>query len=137
MVCVNVIFTPFPLLNRSISDDNNLFSLSNWPTPSDEVKHAISDMIEEGIWTPVPIPAYSKSGNLILPSEYEARLKGALVRVKVSISHQYLRSNKTDNYFADIREIWVLKNPPRVVASPGKRKLKDDMKDANKRRKKE
>lgn len=131
MLCYSVYVLTF------FADGVNLFSLSNWPAPSDDIKRAISDMVEEGVWTPVPIPAYSKAGNLILPAEYEARLKGALVRAKVSISHQYLRSNKTDNYFANIREMWVLKNPTRVMASPGKRKLKDDMKDANKRHKKE
>lgn len=120
----------------SIADKNDLFMLSNWPAMTDEVKGAIAEMIEEGIWSPVPIPAYSKAGKLILPSKYEAHLKDALVRAKVSICHQYLRSNKTDNYFADIWELWVLRKPVRLVSSPGKRKLKDDIRDTNKRQKK-
>lgn len=93
-------------------------------------------MIAERRWTVNPISVYSVTGCLIPPSEYEACLKGATVQVKISISHQYLHSNKTDNYFADIQEVYILKRPLKIVASPGKRHLRDNMKEANKRAKK-
>ena len=113
-----------------------MFSLDNWPGEDEETKAALQEMIEEGCWEPIPIPAYSNSGRLILPAEYEARLKGALVRGKIAITHQYLRLNKTDNYYAEIRELWILRRPQKALSSPGKRKLKDDIKEANKRQKK-
>ena len=115
---------------------DNMFSIENWPCEDEETKVALQEMIEDGCWEPVPIPAYSSSGRLILPAEYEARLKGALVRGKVAITHQYLRQNKTDNYYADIRELCILRRPQKALSSPGKRKLRDDIKEANKRQKK-
>lgn len=127
------IFTVIVILIVSTVDTHDVFALANWPTPSEDVKTAIGEMLEEGIWAPLPLPAYTNSGSLILPTDYEDRLKGALVRAKVSVSHLYLQSSKTDNYFADIRELWVLRKPVKPVVSPGKRKLKDDVKIANKK----
>lgn len=80
-------------------------------------------MLEEGIYEPVPIPAFDVNDRVVKPNRYEAELKGAVVCVTVTMVHQYLRSIKTDNFFADIQEIKILQRPLPVVVTPSKRKL--------------
>ena len=78
-------------------------------------------MAREG-YTVNPIPAYDTNGNLLVPRQY-TRLSGALVRVKFNVTHQYLRSKKTDNFYGEIQEIWILKDAPKSLTSPSKRRL--------------
>ena len=80
-----------------------------------------------------PIPAYDINGDLLIPRKY-TRLSGALVRVKFHVTHQYLRSKKTDNFYGEIQEIWMMKEAPKSLTSPSKRRLLQEMKLANKKR---
>ena len=108
------------------------FSIENWYAPDEESRDAIEKLAREG-YTVNPIPAYDTNGDLLIPRHY-SRLSGALVCVKLHITHQYLRSKKTDNFYGEIQEIWILKDAPKSLTSPSKRRLLQDMKLANKRK---
>ena len=105
------------------------FSIENWYAPDEESREAIEKLAREG-YTVNPIPAYDTNGNLLVPR----RLSGALVRVKFNVTHQYLRSKKTDNFYGEIQEIWISKDAPKSLTSPSKRRLLQDIKLANKKR---
>ncbi|KAI0796343.1 hypothetical protein BC629DRAFT_1504988, partial [Irpex lacteus] len=55
----------------------------------------------------LPLRAYDVDGNLIAPGDWMKELQGAYVLVKF-----------TDNYYADIDEIRVLKAPRPTPTSP-------------------
>lgn len=108
------------------------FCIDNWYAPDEESRDAIEKLAREG-YTVNPIPAYDINGDLLVPRHY-TRLSGALVHVKFQITHQYLRSKKTDNFYGEIQGIWVLRDAPKASTSPSKRRLLQDMKLANKRK---
>ena len=118
------------LTHRTAGFDH--FSIENWYAPDEESRDAIEKLAREG-YTVNPIPAYDSNGDLLIPRHY-SRLSGALVRVKFHITHQYLRSKRTDNFYGEIQEIWILKDAPKSLTSPSKRRLLQDMKLANKRK---
>jgi hypothetical protein len=43
-----------------------------------------------------PLPAYDENHNLIPPSQYESKLKGAVVEVHMAICHHHIKSSKRD-----------------------------------------
>ena len=103
------------------------FSIVNWPTTSDEMREELDQLIKDAIYETHPLPAFDIDGSIIVPSKYEEKLKGAIVRVTVTLIHQYLRINKTDNFYADIQEITVVKRPLAVMQSPFKRKFEEQL----------
>lgn len=105
--------------------DSGLFSIHNWPCNSPDARKQLQEMIKEGCFEVQPIPAYDMDDKLIAPQDYEAQLKNAIVRIKATISHQYLRKKKTDNFYADIQEIRVLSPPIVTATSLSKRKLQE------------
>lgn len=82
-------------------------------------------MIEHHTHVPVPIPAFDKEGNQIMPADWNSKLRGADVIVKFTVSHQWLGKTatreRTDNYYADIVEIRLLREPRPPPTSPLKR----------------
>lgn len=110
------------------------FSIVNWPTSSDEMREELDQMIKDGVFEPLPLPAFDIDGSIILPAMYEEKLKGAIVRVTVTLIHQYLRINKTDNFYADIQEITIVKRPLAVMQSPSKRKFEEQLRLAKRKR---
>ncbi|KAK7683379.1 hypothetical protein QCA50_013641 [Cerrena zonata] len=120
--------------DAAVADVDDPFDLRNWPYNTEEMKEDLEEMIDSGRYEVVPLPALDVDDSIILPSQYEEKLKGAIVRVTVTIVHQYLRTGKTDNFYADIQEIKVLKKPLRVLASPGKRKFDEQLRQAKRGR---
>ena len=55
-----------------------------------------------------PLLAYDEDHNLIPPSQYESKLKGALVEVHMAIYHRRIKSLKHDIFNAILRELVVL-----------------------------
>ncbi|EKM60354.1 uncharacterized protein PHACADRAFT_23726 [Phanerochaete carnosa HHB-10118-sp] len=102
--------------------------IDTWPVKS-EAKAALQDMANETQfkWQINIIPAFDANDSLIPPEDYERCLKGAIVAIKVSIAHQHLgRSANSDNYYADLLELKVLKESVSVIASPAKRRLAEE-----------
>ena len=103
------------------------FSIANWPSSSDEMREELDQLIKDEVYETNPLPAFDLDGSIIVPSKYEEKLKGAIVRVTVTLIHQYLRINKTDDFYADIQEITVVKRPLAVMQSPSKRKFEEQL----------
>ena len=99
------------------------FSLHRWPCESDAAKKALLKMILARSHDPRPIPAFDVNDELILPLKYREALQGAIVHVKATICHQYLAQNKSDNFYADVQEINVIRPPESATETPSKRKL--------------
>ena len=73
-------------------------------------------MVNDGSWEFNPIPAFDLQDRLIPPGQYAETLKGAIVHVKINITHQYIHhDNKADNYYADLEELTVLAVPATSV----------------------
>ena len=85
-------------------------------------------MVANQSHTVVPIPAFDIHDNLISPALYEKTLKGAIVRVTATIMHQFMPSTRSDNFYADLLELTVIRVPMSgEVLSPSKRKLEAAM----------
>ena len=68
--------------------------------------------MSEGHFIINPLPAYGRDGTLSKPDKYKEELAGAVVQMSFSICHQFLGGNiHSDNYYADIRKIQVLRAP--------------------------
>ncbi|KAI0049246.1 hypothetical protein FA95DRAFT_1571317 [Auriscalpium vulgare] len=98
------------------------FSIANWPCKFQAGSIALEELKKEGHYTVSPVPAYTKDGKLIPPAEYEMRLRGAVVEVRVAIVREYIFSANSDNFYSDVRAITVLETPGPPVASPGKKR---------------
>lgn len=72
--------------------------------------------------TVFPIPAYSKNRTLIKPSQYEARLPGAIVQVAFALIHHNIGNAKKSNFTAIVQDISVIKPPIPAPSNPFKRK---------------
>lgn len=96
-------------------------TLENWPVLSDAATAAKEDM--KGKFYVVPIPAYDMHGELIHPSFYRRRLEGALVAVRLTLTHWAIKNDKSsaDVYTADIVNIRVLTPPKPTTVTPRKR----------------
>ena len=98
------------------------------------MREDLDQLIKDEEYEPHPLPAFDIDGSIILPAMYEEKLKGAIVRVTVTLIHQYLRINKTDNFYADIQEITIVKRPLAVMQSPSKRKFEEQLRLAKRKR---
>ena len=87
----------------------------------------LDQLVKDAVYEPHPLPAFNLDGSIIIPSKYEEKLKGAIIQVTVTHIHQYLSINKTDNFYADIQEITVVKRPLAVMQSPFKRKFEEQL----------
>lgn len=65
----------------------------------------------------LPLPAYDLDGDLIPPSQYQAQLEGATVRVYFILRHWSISARRggqaSDAYVADVRSMRVLVLPRR------------------------
>ena len=107
------------------------FSLAGWPAgPSERAKNELAEMVETGSHEVVPIPAFDIHDNLIPPAAYEATLKGAIAHVKATILYQYLHGQRSDNFYAEIQEINVIRPPVVEAVSASKKRVQDALKNA-------
>lgn len=93
------------------------FSTKEWPLRHPEAKPELQKL--EQTHVPIPIPAYDLESagrrDLILPKDYEAKLKGAVVQLEFHINHWKI--NDKHSFTADIAKIRVLV-PPVVPRAP-------------------
>ena len=101
-----------PSTENSVEGEDTV-DLASWPVHSTEAQDALDEMVSdpEHSWEPIPIPAYDVDGETIEPQDYESKLKGAVALLTLNFTHQYYRPRQEDNYYADIEEIRVLKQP--------------------------
>ena len=99
------------------------WTLATWPCQSPSARQAFQEMLSDHKFRPNPVQVYDTDGSQVPPKEWHNKLPGADVRVKVVITHQWFTaaSNRSDNYYADIVELHILR-PPRPKASPVKAK---------------
>ncbi|KAG2113261.1 hypothetical protein BD769DRAFT_1673797 [Suillus cothurnatus] len=70
--------------NYSTNGLSSVFDITTWPV-ADRCKGHLQRLISTHIIC--PLPAYNLDHKLILPSEYESKLKGALVEVHMAFCH--------------------------------------------------
>ena len=76
---------------------------------SKKAKDHMRQMIKDGNWQFNPIPVFDMDDNLVPLRDYSTKLKGAIVHVKVVITHHFAWfDNRTDNYYADIQEMTII-----------------------------
>lgn len=95
---------------------------------------SLDAMVASNKFYVVPLPAIDKDDDVVSPHHYHEKLNGAVVRVTVTVSHQWMNYYDTDNYYADVQEIKILQRPLRIVDSPGKRKFDESLRNSKKRR---
>ena len=62
-------------------------------------------MVEEGTWTPQPLPLYDSGGNLVHPLQYSTALPGSLASVKFSLTRRWDNVLQGYDYHANVEEI--------------------------------
>lgn len=98
------------------------FDIATWPV-ADRCKGHLHGLVSTHIIC--PLPAYDLDHKLIVPSEYESKLKGALVEVHMAFGHHRIKSAKRDIFTAILRELTILSPPAAVPSSPFKRRRLD------------
>ena len=99
------------------------FDMASWPV-SDRCKDHLHELVSSH--NIQPLPTYDENHNLISPSQYESKLKGALVKVHMAIYHHHIKPSKHDIFNAVLRELIVLALPAALPTSPFKcRHLKE------------
>jgi hypothetical protein len=93
--------------------------MASWPV-SDRCKGHLHELVSSH--NIQPLPAYDENHKLIPPSQYESKLKGALVEVHMAICHHRIKSSRRDIFNAVLREIIVLAPPAAMPTSPFKRR---------------
>ncbi|KAG1744105.1 uncharacterized protein EDB91DRAFT_1080908 [Suillus paluster] len=93
------------------------FNITTWPV-ADQCKGHWQGLTSTHIIC--PLPAYDLDHNLILLSEYESKLKGALVEVYMAFCHHQVKSTKCDIFSAVLRELTILSPPAAMPSSPFK-----------------
>lgn len=84
-VCLTIVLYPFTSTNRIFSAFQG-WTMANWPCKTEDAIKARDDLAKVGKYTPRLLPAYDVAGRLIEPPNYEAKLRGALAKVVVTIS---------------------------------------------------
>ncbi|KAG1883850.1 hypothetical protein F4604DRAFT_1920366 [Suillus subluteus] len=105
--------------NYSTNGLSSDFDITSWPV-ADQCKSHLQGLVSTYIIC--PLPAYDLDHNLILPSEYESKLKGALIEVHMAFCHHRVKSAKRDIFSAVLQELTVLSLPAAVPSSPFKRR---------------
>jgi hypothetical protein len=83
------------------------FLIENWPVQNPATQVHLDAI--KGTHIVNPIPAYDVEGRLILPTEYEHKLRGAIVRLEFRLTHWIVRRH--DFFSADVVRIRVLVPP--------------------------
>ncbi|THH12415.1 hypothetical protein EW146_g7713 [Bondarzewia mesenterica] len=108
------------------------FRMENWTLKNKDVKTDLDKLIHENEkdqpdmpkYLGRVIPVFNMDGSLVFPNEFEAALRGAVVEIAATITHDVFTNaaKPTDNYYADIRYITILQRPPRTPESPSKKR---------------
>ena len=107
--------------------------MKNWRCSNAGAQEELEKLVHAGQHIGHVLPAYiprADGDHLIPPNLYKAKLRGALVTVKAAITFQNLsgRNMNEDSYYADIREIRVIRSRPSPSPrSPSGAKLKENL----------
>jgi hypothetical protein len=96
------------------SDLGPEFSIDNWPCKFTKARDALEKIKSEGRYDVSPLPATTTNGKPLLPSEYEKKLAGATVLVRISLTSNVF--TKGHQFYADIESLTILR-PPKIVIS--------------------
>ncbi|TFY81333.1 hypothetical protein EWM64_g2682 [Hericium alpestre] len=71
------------------------------------------------------IPIFYHDRTRLLPNnpQYSEKLRGAVVKVGISITHEFMSGKSVNDFYADIRYIIILKKPPTPSKAPLKRSV--------------
>jgi hypothetical protein len=120
---VSLIVQSIPLTNvftlATADSLSSEYNMASWPV-SDRCKGYLHELMSSH--NIQPLPAYDENHDLIPPSQYESKLKGALVKVHMAIYHHRIKSSKRDIFNAVLRELIVLAPPAAMPTSPFKRR---------------
>ncbi|RXW19638.1 hypothetical protein EST38_g6231 [Candolleomyces aberdarensis] len=83
------------------------FLIENWPVQNPAAQSHLDALKDTHVVN--PIPAYDVEGHLILPTEYESKLRGAIVRLEFQLVHWLVR--RQDFFSANVERIRVLVPP--------------------------
>ncbi|KIM65343.1 hypothetical protein SCLCIDRAFT_113180 [Scleroderma citrinum Foug A] len=67
-----------------------------------------------------PLPAYNLKEEMIPPSQYHEKLKGAIVEVHFALGHYFIKKTKRHIFNAILRKLIVLHRPTELPSSPYK-----------------
>ena len=87
------------------------------PCKFDRAKEALNELKTEGLYKFNPLLAMSIHGTPLKPDDYERRLAGALVHIRVTLSSSYF-SSIGYQFYADIESIVILRPPKPSIAPP-------------------
>ena len=82
--------------------------MRNWPSETEDQMASALDMVEEGTWTPQPLPLYDTFGDLVYPSDYVSTLLGSLASVKFTLTRQFNAETAGYGYRANVEEINII-----------------------------
>ncbi|KAJ7226540.1 hypothetical protein B0H12DRAFT_1240566 [Mycena haematopus] len=122
-------FAPCVRLKESGADPNetlgDAFKMKTWHCSTDGARKEMDSILEKLTHRAVPINAFDLGGDIIKPEHYRAKLAGAIVEARFTLSHQ--KGKGGIHYFsADIAQLDVVIAPPAVKRpSPLKRKATD------------
>ncbi|KAJ7126691.1 hypothetical protein C8R44DRAFT_667399, partial [Mycena epipterygia] len=99
------------LPNAIAGSDPDDFNIEDWPVQTEAARKGLSEMLTTH--HVIPLPAYDHKGKLIQPTEYRAKLMGAIVRATVTLKHWNItargdEARGRDTYTADIENLRVL-----------------------------
>jgi len=119
------------MLPNAITDSEpDDFPIKDWPVQTEAARQGLSGMLTTHRVN--PLPAYDHKGNLIQPTEYRAKLMGAIVRATITLKHWNITANlkgdepnSRDTYTADIENLRILVPAPKPATpttTPRKRR---------------
>ncbi|TFY80546.1 hypothetical protein EWM64_g3465 [Hericium alpestre] len=108
--------------------------MSNWACGSTKAQKELNSLVWHNsedkpnttryFGNPIPIFYHDKSRLLPSDPQYSEKLRGAVVKIGLSITHEFMsRQPPVNDFYADIRYIIILKKPPPPPKAPLKRSL--------------
>jgi len=105
--------------------------IKNWVCDSNDAKAALQSILDANdaatsdkkMYIGHVAPVFDLEGEQILPDQFPD-LKGAVVEVAVTISHEVMNGEKgkSDNFYADLSYITILQRAPASPVSPLKKR---------------
>src|SRR5882757_3774512 len=127
-----LIITPLSPFTDRATDKDPKFNFHNWNCKYDDAKDALRKIIEDNSsmdpskekYIGHVVPIFDLHGTPILPDDFSS-LPGTVVQVAATISHEVLTErdrSKSENFYADVSYIIVLKTAPLLLDSPSRKR---------------
>ncbi|TFY54237.1 hypothetical protein EVJ58_g8976 [Rhodofomes roseus] len=107
--------------------ENGDYPMESWVCRNPTAQAELQRLILAGTHYGQVLPAYDADNKLIDPAQYQSKLRGAVVKITVAMSHQFFVSAKKHNWYLDIRRIKVINEPLPMPKSPSKRRATDNI----------